>query len=196
MRSSFVAAVAALFLSAADHDAVEIHETFDKVDVKKFSTPIPNKYTEVRDGALWTHGSTGTAYPPMVYMPVEGKDLAISFRFRQLDDAKTGWLWFFVDGEDGHGSVDHLLRVKLLRDQIQLEVDGHSLDPDHPLRQKRREADPVSKTYRLNELLPPQKFDLSTSDWHTLELAFHGESVAISLDGGKWKETLQREGFK
>jgi hypothetical protein len=178
---------------AADENVTDFHETFEPIELKRFLGPIPNKYTEVRDGVLWTRGSTGTPYPPMVFMPVEGKDLAISFRYRHLGDG--GWLWFFVDGDDGYGSVDHLLRIKLLRDHIQLEVDGHSLDPDHPLRQKRKEADPVSKAYRLNELLPPHKIDLAKSEWHTVMAEFHGDEVVMTLDGEKWKETLKRPYF-
>ncbi|HVJ88127.1 MAG TPA: hypothetical protein VM452_20855 [Caulifigura sp.] len=196
MRKHLVTtAIAVLAFSAAiaDDKVLEIHETFDRFDAKRFSTPIPNKYTEVREGALWTRGSTGTPYPPMVHMPVEGKDLAISFRFRQLGEG--GWLWFFVDGDDRHGSSDHLLRIKLLRDKIELQVDAHSLDPNHPLRQKRRDADPVSKTYRLNEILPPQKFDLSSSQWHTLKVEFQGESVTMTLDDKVWTETLKRPDF-
>ncbi|QDT52981.1 hypothetical protein Pan44_09950 [Caulifigura coniformis] len=188
-----VACVVVPLLAAADEKVREIHETFEPIDLKQFLHPIPNKYTEVRNGVLWTRGTTGTAYPPMVFMPVEGKDLAISFRYRHLGEG--GWLWFFVDGDDGFGSVDHLLRIKLLRDRIQLEVDGHSRDADHPMRQKRREADPVSKAYRLNELLPPSKIDLSKSEWHTVTAEFHGEEVVMTLDGMKWTETLKRPDF-
>ncbi len=61
--------------------AVSIHETFDpKFDATRFLTPIPNKNTEIRDGVLWTHGSSGGKYPPMVYLPVHGKDMTITFR--------------------------------------------------------------------------------------------------------------------
>jgi hypothetical protein len=179
--------------SAAEETVSEFHETFEPIDLKRFTGPIPNKYTEVRDGVLWTRGSTGTPYPPMVFMPVEGKDLAISFRYRHLGEG--GWLWFFVDGDDSFGSVDHLLRIKLLRDQIQLEVDGHSLDPDHPQRQKTKPVDPVSKAYRLNEFLPPHKIDLAKNDWHTVTAEFHGEEVVMTLDGMTWKETLKRPYF-
>lgn len=177
---------------AAEPEAT-IHETFDAFNAGRFLTPIPNQYTEVRDGALWTRGSTGTPYPPMVYLPVQGTDINISFRYRHLGEG--GWLWFFVDGDDGHGSMDHLLRVKLLRDGIQLEVDGHSLDPNHPLRQKRRDADPVSKTYRLNEILPTEKLDLSSSAWHEVKLSFQAETVTITLDDATWKKTLKRSDF-
>lgn len=188
-----LAALAAASLLAPSIGVSVIHEDFERFDATKFSTPIPNQYTEVRNGVLWTRGSTGTPYPPMVYMPVEGKDLAISFRYRQLGEG--GWLWFFVDGDDGHGAVDHMLRVKLLRDQIQLQIDGHSLDPNHPQRQKRLEASPVSKAYRLNEVLPAHKIDLSSNDWRTVNLEFQGETVTITLDGATWKEALKRPYF-
>ena len=178
---------------AADETVSDFHETFEPIELKRFLGPIPNKYTEVRDGVLWTRGSTGTPYPPMVFMPIEGKDLAISFRYRHLGEG--GWLWFFVDGDDGYGAVDHLLRIKLLRDQIQLEVDGHSLDPDHPQRQKTKQPDPVSKAYRLNEFLPPHKIDLAKNYWHTVTAEFHGEEVVMSLDGMTWKDTLKRPYF-
>ncbi len=75
--------------------AVSIHEAFDtNFDATRFLTPIPNKNTEVRDGVLWTHGSSGGKYPPMVYLPVQGKDLTISFRYRHLAaGAGYGFLW-------------------------------------------------------------------------------------------------------
>jgi len=91
-----------LVLNAAE-PAPSIHETFDApFDAKRFLTPIPNKNTEVRDGVLWTRGSSGGKYPPMVYLPVQGKDLTISFRYRHL--GAGGMIWFFVDGDDGFGS--------------------------------------------------------------------------------------------
>lgn len=148
-------------------------ETFDDAfDAKRFTTPIPNKNTRVRDGALWTHGSSGGKYPPMVYLPAAGTDLTISFRDRHLGDG--GWLWFFVDGDDGYGGVDHMLRVKLLRDAVQLQVDAHSRDADHPLRQKpERPADPVSGAYRLNEFLPLEKVTmLPEGTWREVQLMF------------------------
>jgi len=164
-------------------------------DPKRFSTVLRNKNTEVRDGVMRTQGSSGGKYPPMVYLPVDGDDLEISFRYRHTGPG--GWLWFFVDGDDGFGSVDHLLRVKLLREGVQLQVDGHSLDPNHPQRQKAgRDADPLSGAYRLNEILPMAKLDLSANAWHELRLAFRGDEVTISLDGATWSDTLIRPGFK
>lgn len=162
-----------------------IHETFDAgFDAKRFTTPIPNKNTEVRNGALWTHGSSGGKYPPMVYLPVAGTDLTISFRYRHLGGG--GWLWFFVDGDDGFGGVDHMLRVKLLRNGVQLQVDSHSRDAEHPQRQKpERPADPVSGAYRLNEFLPLEKATiLSDGTWREVQLVFRGESVFITIDKG------------
>ena len=163
--------------------AEPFRETFGPYfDAKRFLTPIPNKNTSVRDGVLWTRGSSGGKYPPMVYLPVEGKDLMISFRYRHV--AAGGWLWFFVDGEDGFGSEDHMLRVKLLREGVQLQVDAHSKDANHPLRQKNgRPPDQKSGAYRLNEMLPLEKVDLSTNTWRTMKLVFRGEEVQITLDG-------------
>lgn len=130
----------------------------------------------------------------MVYLPVEGKDLTISFRYRHL--AAGGWLWFFVDGEDGFGSEDHMLRVKLLREGVQLQVDAHSKDANHPMRQNTgRPADPESGAYRLNEFLPLEKVDLSTNTWRTVKLVFRGEEVQITLDGQTWSKTLTRPNF-
>ncbi len=185
--------------SASDKPPVDrataIHETFgSEFDPKRFSTPIPNKNTQVRDGALWTHGSSGGKYPPMVYLPVEGTDMTLSFRYRHLEPG--GWLWFFVDGDDGYGSVDHMLRVKLLRQAIQLQVDGHSKDPDHPLRQKTdRPADPVSGAYRLNEMLPQETIDLSSGAWHEVKVVFQGSTVTVAVDGAVWSKTLNRSNF-
>ncbi len=161
-------------------------------DAKKFITPLPNKNTSIRDGVMWTHGSSGGKYPPMVYLSLAGKDLTMSFRYRHLD--KGGMLWLFVDGDDGFGSVDHMLRVKLNRDSVVLEVDAHSLDPKHPLRQNTREPDPVSKAYRTNEHFPAEKVDLSDNEWRSVKLVFKGDTVDISVDG-KWKQTLKRPNF-
>ncbi len=177
-------------LHAADTKTVPFKETFDTgFDAKRFTTPIPSKNTEVRDGVLWTHGASGHKYPPMVYLPVKGKDMTISFRYRHL--GQGGMLWFFVDGDDGFGSVDHMLRVKLLRSGVKLQVDSHSLNANHPLRQKKnRPADALSKAYRLNEFLPVEKVDLSASKWHQVTLTFKADVVTISLDtacpGSSW----------
>lgn len=171
-------------------------ETFDApFDASRFTTPIPNKNTTVRDGVLVTRGESGGKYPPMVYLPVAGADLEISFRYRHTGEG--GWLWFFVDGDDGFGSVDHLLRVKLLRHAVELQVDGHTKDPGHPLRQKNgRPADPVSGAWRTNEILPATKLDLSGTGWHEVKLVFSGETVKVGIDGMAWTETLSRPGFR
>jgi len=131
-----------------------IHEQFSAESLaSSFLTDIPNKNTEVRDGVLWTRGESGGKYPPLVYLGVGGKDLTISFRYRHLEQG--GMVWFFVDGDDGYGSVDHMLRVKLMRTGIQLQIDSHSLDPNHPDRQNNsRPADKVSGAYRLNMKYP------------------------------------------
>jgi hypothetical protein len=181
-------------MQAADSIPSPIHETFGAdFKAKRFITPIPNKNTEVRDGVLWTRGSSGGKYPPMVYLVVEGKDLTISFRYRHLGDG--GMLWFFVDGDDGFGSEDHMLRVKLLREGVQLEVDAHSKDVNHPLRQNNRPADKVSGVYRLNEHFPLEKVDLSRNAWREVKLVFQGEQVSLSIDGKLWSKTLSRANF-
>jgi len=179
---------------AEETKPVPFHETFGpEFNAKRFTTPIPNKNTEVRSGVLWTRGSSGGKYPPMVYLPVEGKDLTLSFRYRHLGEG--GLIWFFVDGDDGFGSEDHMLRVKLLRDGVQLEVDGHSKNENHPFRQNTRPADKVSAAYRLNEFLPVEKVDLKGNDWRTVQLIFQGEDVTISIDGNLWNKRLSRPNF-
>ncbi len=181
-------------MQAADSIPSPIHETFGAdFKAKRFITPIPNKNTEVRDGVLWTRGSSGGKYPPMVYLGVEGKDLTISFRYRHL--GYGGMLWFFVDGDDGFGSEDHMLRVKLLREGVQLEVDAHSKDVNHPLRQNNRPADKVSGVYRLNEHFPLEKVDLSRNAWREVKLVFQSEQVSLSIDGKLWSKTLRRANF-
>ena len=161
-------------------------------DAKRFLTPIPNKNTIIRDGVMWTHGSSGGKYPPMVYLALAGKDLTMSFRYRHIGNG--GMLWLFVDGDDGHGSVDHMLRVKILRNSVVLEVDAHSPDPKHPLRQNSRPADPVSKVYRTNEYFPPEKVDLSANTWRTVKLVFKGDTVDMSVDC-HWSRRLTRANF-
>jgi len=183
-----------LFLASVSFAAEPIHESFGlEFDAKLFLTPIPNKNTSERDGVLWTRGASGGKYPPMVYLPVDGKDLTISFRYRHL--AAGGWLWFFVDGDDGFGSEDHMLRVKLLREGVQLEVDGHSKDANHPLVQKKRAPDAKSGAYRLNEVFPLEKVDLTGNTWREVKLVFRGEEVTVSVDGKVWTQTLVRANF-
>lgn len=177
----------------ATPDTFTVREDFGAgFDAKKFITPLPNKNTVIREGVMWTHGSSGGKYPPMVYLALAGKDLTMSFRYRHLE--KGGMLWLFVDGDDGYGSIDHMLRVRLNRDSVVLEVDAHTLDPKHPLRQNTREPDSVSKAYRTNEVLPAEKVDLSDTEWRTVKLVFKGDTVDMSVDG-KWKHTLKRPNF-
>ena len=169
----------------------EFGETFDQgFDPSRFQTKIPNTNTEVRNGVLWTRGESGGKYPPMVYLGVEGKDLEISFRYRHLQTG--GMVWFFVDGDDGFGSVDHMLRVKLIRTGVQLQIDSHSLDADHPNRRnKSRPADKVSGAYRLNRKLPPEDIDLSANVWRQVKLVFRGDTVTLSVDGQRWSKSLK-----
>jgi len=187
-----------LFATASElpgQNAAVFRETFENFDPSRFHTKIPNRNTTVRNGVLWTRGISGGKYPPMVYLDVDGKDLEISFRYRHLQ--KGGMVWFFVDGDDGFGSVDHMLRVKLLRTGIQLQIDSHSLDPNHPDRQNNgRPADKVSGAYRLNTRLPQERVDLSASVWREVKLAFVGGSVTISVDGKTWRKMLKHSCFK
>ena len=184
-----------LAVPCAGAEPFAFRETFDApFDASRFTTPIPNKNTSARDGVLRTRGQSGGKYPPMVYLPVAGRDLEIRFRYRHAGPG--GWLWFFVDGDDGFGSVDHLLRVKLQRNLVELQVDGHTKDPAHPLLQKTgRPADPVSGAFRTNEILPATRLDLSDTAWREVKLVFSGKTVAVSLDGDRWAETLERPGF-
>jgi hypothetical protein len=169
----------------------DVHEQFNTEIVSSFFlTDIPNKNTEIRDGVLWTRGESGGKYPPLVSLGVDGKDLTISFRYRHLEQG--GMVWFFVDGDDGYGSVDHMLRVKLMRKGIQLQIDSHSLDPNHPDRQNNsRPADKVSGAYRLNTKYPRESIDLTKNMWHDVRIQFYGETVTITLDEKKWKKTLR-----
>jgi hypothetical protein len=173
----------------------DVHEQFNTEIVSSFFlTDIPNKNTEIRDGVLWTRGESGGKYPPLVSLGVDGKDLTISFRYRHLEQG--GMVWFFVDGDDGYGSVDHMLRVKLMRKGIQLQIDSHSLDPNHPDRQNNsRPADKVSGAYRLNTKYPRESIDLTKNMWHHVRVQFYGETVTINLDEKKWKKTLRHACF-
>ena len=177
----------------ATPESFSVREDFGSgFDAKKFLTPIPNKNTVIRDGVMWTHGSSGGKYPPMVYLALDGKDLTMSFRYRHLEN--SGMLWLFVDGDDGYGSVDHMLRVRLNRESIVLEVDGHTYDKNHPLLQKNFPPLAVSGSLRTNEYLPAEKVDLSDNEWRTVKLVFKGDSVDMSVDG-KWQHTLKRPNF-
>jgi len=177
----------------ATPDTFTVREDFGSgFDAKKFLTPLPNKNTSVRDGVMWTHGASGGKYPPMVYLALDGKDLTLSFRYRHLE--KGGMVWLFVDGDDGFGGTDHMLRVRLNRDSIVLEVDGHTYDKNHPLLQKNFPPLAVSGSLRTNEFLPAEKVDLTANEWRTVRLAFKGDSVDMSVDG-KWQHTLKRPNF-
>ena len=170
------------------------HESFDDFDASQFLTTIPNKNTEVKKGVLWTRGASGGKYPPMVYLEVDGKDLEISFRYRHLQAG--GMVWFFVDGDDGFGSIDHMLRVKFNRSGIQLQIDAHSLDPNHPDRQNNaRPADPVSGAYRLNKRFPKEDVNLTTNVWRDVSLSFQGNQVTIAVDQDVWHKTLEHACF-
>ena len=171
-----------------------ISESFDPSDPTQFLTKIPNKNTQVREGVLWTRGKSGGKYPPMVQLDVAGKNVEISFRYRHLQDG--GMVWFFVDGDDGFGSVDHMLRVKLLRNGVQLQIDSHSLDPNHPDRQNNgRPADKVSGAYRLNQRFAIEAVDLSANVWREVKLAFQDDTVTLSVDGNAWRKTLTHTCF-
>lgn len=194
MRLLILAIGFVFVLDAAAEESFVARETFETGDTAAFSTKIPNKNTVVREGVLWTRGESGGKYPPMVYLPVEGTDLEISFRYRHLE--RGGMIWFFVDGDDGFGSVDHMLRVKLLRDRVQLQVDAHSLDPEHPrLQNTGRPADKVSGAYRLNEMLPVEKVDFSENKWRNVKLVFRGSEVVITVGDEGWSKTLVRPCF-
>ncbi len=201
MRNTSVLPVASVFISVLAVPSVscgqqsEIHEQFNSETVSSFFlTDIPNKNTEIRDGVLWTRGESGGKYQPLVSLGVDGKDLTVSFRYRHLEQG--GMVWFFVDGDDGYGSVDHMLRVKLMRTGIQLQIDSHSLDPNHPDRQNNsRPADKVSGAYRLNTKYPRDSIDLTKNRWHDVKIQFSGKTVTITLDEKKWKKTLKHACF-
>ena len=201
MRNKNVLPVASVLISVLAVPSVscgqqsDVHEQFNTEIVSSFFlTDIPNKNTEIRDGVLWTRGESGGKYPPLVSLGVDGKDLTISFRYRHLEQG--GMVWFFVDGDDGYGSVDHMLRVKLMRTGIQLQIDSHSLDPNHPDRQNNsRPADKVSGAYRLNTKYPRESIDLTKNMWHHVRVQFYGETVTINLDEKKWKKTLRHACF-
>lgn len=201
MRNTSVLPVASVFISVLAVPSVscgqqsDVHEHFNTEIVSSFFlTDIPNKNTEIRDGVLWTRGESGGKYPPLVSLGVDGKDLTVSFRYRHLEQG--GMVWFFVDGDDGYGSVDHMLRVKLMRTGIQLQIDSHSLDPNHPDRQNNsRPADKVSGAYRLNMKYPRKSIDLTKNMWHHVRVQFSGETVTINLDEKKWKKTLRHACF-
>lgn len=185
--------VAIQFLVSAD-SSVLLWEPFDTFRAESFITPLPNKNTTIENGVMWTRGESGRKYPPMVYMPLSERDIEISFKYRHLGEG--GNLWLFVDGADGFGSTDHMLRVKFLRNGIRVQVDGHSLDPDAKGRQYKRKADAVSGAYRLNEILAMEKVEIKTGEWQMVRLKFQGEQVEMSLNEKIWTKTLNRPGFK
>ena len=177
----------------------EFSENFDNFDPSRFQTKIPNQNSRVRRGVLWTHGESGGKYPPMIHLDltplkVETKDLEISFRFRFLQ--QDSMIWFFIDGDDGFGSIDHLLRVKLLPTGVQLQIDHHSRDPNHPdRRNKDRPADKVSGAFRLSQKLPKDLVELKLNQWHDVNVAFRNRKVTISVGDQRWSKTIQHACF-
>lgn len=177
----------------------EFSENFDNFDPSRFQTKIPNQNSRVRRGVLWTHGESGGKYPPMIHLDltplkVETKDLEISFRFRFLQ--QDSMIWFFIDGDDGFGSIDHLLRVKLLPTGVQLQIDHHSRDPNHPdRRNKDRPADKVSGAFRLSQKLPKDLVELKLNQWHDVNVAFRNRKLTISVGDQGWSKTIQHACF-
>jgi len=181
------------------------HEPFDKVDPSRFLRFSP-EYTTIRNGAMWTRGHSGGKYPPFVGIPIDEIDCSISFRYRHLGDGKM--LWLFIDGDDGFGGQDHMLRVALLRNSVRIQVDAHTKNPKDPkllknLARRRKQSpqkedrppDKVSGAYRVEERLKPEAVDLQDKNWHNLQLVFKGDRVVIRLDNNRWTKSLQRPGF-
>lgn len=190
------AALVAFAAASAADEPTDLLVTFEEFDPALFQTPIPNEHTVVRDGALWTRGGPETGYPPMVFLPVRGRDLAISFRYRQLGDGE--YVWLLVDGDDGFGGEDHQFRVKLLRDGVELQVDGHTLDAEDPAIQKfgGPRIDPVSGSYRTNELFPRERLDLSGDGWRQVQIVFSDDTAEVSLADPPWSTSIQRPGLR
>ncbi|HBV65752.1 MAG TPA: hypothetical protein DEF45_22340 [Rhodopirellula sp.] len=178
---------------------VEFSENFNNFDPSRFQTTIPNRNSRIREGVLWTRGDSGGKYPPMIHLDlnslkIETQDLKISFRFRFLQP--DSFIWFFIDGADGFGSVDHLLRVKLLPTGVQLQIDSHSRDPNHPDRvNKDRPADKLSGAYRLSQRLPKDLVELKLNQWHDVKVAFRNRKMTISVGGQNWSKTIRHACF-
>ena len=181
------------------------HETFDNISLNRF-IKFPKKNSKIQNGLLWTHGESGSKYPPQVEFPIDEKDCTISLRFRHLGEGKL--LYLFIDGDDGFGGQDHMLRVKVTRNAVGIQVDNHSKNPQDPKflkiikkqkkqrpDKKERPPDPASGAYRIPELLRPDKVNLNDNEWHELELVFKKDSVSISIDKTLWEKKLTRPGF-
>ncbi|MDF1819920.1 MAG: hypothetical protein P1U54_14900 [Immundisolibacteraceae bacterium] len=189
----FFACHSASALEKHDKAPIEGHETFDTYKPEIF-TQFPEKNSEVLDSVLWTRGESGGKYPPTVAFPVQVTDGTFSFRFRHLGDGNMFWL--FINGDDGYGGFDHVLRVKVTRKAISLQVDAHTMDPKGPNVQPGRKPDPKSGAYRAPEQLKPEMVEgLDDDGWHELELSFEDDTVEISLDGRNWKTELSSPGF-
>ena len=169
------------------------HESFDSLKPELF-TKFPANNSTVRNGVLWIRGESGKKYPPTVSIPIAEKDCTLSFKYRFLNEEK-GMIWLFINGDDSFGGYDHILRVKLTKKAVAVQIDGHTKDPKHPEVQEGRKSDPVSGAYRYSEKMRPDKVDLEDSEWHQLELVFKKDEVAISLDGKRWRKKLERPGF-
>tara|TARA_R110002096_G_scaffold74283_20_gene176141 strand:+ start:1077 stop:1760 length:684 start_codon:yes stop_codon:yes gene_type:complete len=180
-------------LEKHDKAPIQGHETFADYKPEIF-TQFPTKNSEVRDGVLWTRGESGGKYPPTVGFPIAETDCALTFHYRHLGDGNM--IWLFINGDDGFGGFDHILRVKLTRNSVGLQVDSHTKDPNHPDLQADRNPDATSGAYRVSEKLIPDPIeDLDDDEWHELKMVFEGNTVKITLDGRHWKTELTRPGF-
>ena len=181
------------------------HETFDNLSEKRF-IKFSKKNSEIKNGVLRTHGKSGSKYPPQVEIPIDEMDCTISVRFRHLGEGNL--LYLFIDGDDGFGGQDHMLRVRINRNSVRVQVDNHTKDPKDPKllksiartkkinpNKKERPADSISGAYRVPEMLKPNMLDLKDAKWHELKLLFKKDTVSISIDEKLWTKTLKRPGF-
>jgi hypothetical protein len=84
----------------------------------------------------------------MVRVPLKEKDCTISFRYRYLD--KEGSIRMFINGDDSFGGYDHILRVRLLKNGVAVQVDAHTKDSKQVKAKKgkkTRKPDKVSGAY-------------------------------------------------
>ncbi len=101
------------------------------------------------------------------------------------------FIWFSVMTDDGFDSLDHLLRIKLLPTDAQLQIESHSRDPNHPERQnKDRSAEILGGAYRLSRMLPKKSVELTLNQRHKGE-----RTSQKSQDGdfSRWPKLDQNE---
>ncbi len=144
------------------------------------------------DGALQGVCSPDDHHGPAIGVPLAGRNLTISFRFKY---AKPGYFLFLLDGESQFGGAAHLLRVSLAPTQLAIQQDRGEPASHIAQGKEKREADKAGrvlpaptkeqladpKFYRV-EKLAAQSAKTGDGQWHQVLIEQNGNDVLVQLD--------------